>query len=152
MIQRKQTIFLLLAIILSVVCLCQPVASLQPVGMGIGSTVFNLWIETGEGARSFTPWPLFAILLISCPVAVAAIATFKNRMLQARLCLLNMFLLLAWMCYFGWLAYSLGKDGAQTFHIHWTAFLVPLAFIMYWLARRGVLADEALVKSMDRIR
>ena len=54
MIQRKQTLFLILAVIVSVCCLSLPVATLLPSGMGAPSQVLNLWIADGNGARDFS--------------------------------------------------------------------------------------------------
>ncbi len=39
-----------------------------------------------------------------------------------------------------------------TFHIEFAACLPLIAFILLWLARHAILADEALVRAADRIR
>ena len=44
MIQRKQTLYLLLALIITVICLCLPVATLVPQGMGVDMPMYNLWV------------------------------------------------------------------------------------------------------------
>ena len=77
MIQRIQTVYLLVALLLTVVCLCLPVAAFEPVGMGGEMVMLNLWEVTPEGMRSWSPWPLFAILLLSCPLCVFAISMEK---------------------------------------------------------------------------
>jgi hypothetical protein len=38
------------------------------------------------------------------------------------------------------------------FHIKFAACLPLVAFILLWLARHSILADEALVRAADRIR
>ena len=43
MIQRKQTIYLLLAVIAMLVCLFNPIMRLTSERMGADSTVYNLW-------------------------------------------------------------------------------------------------------------
>ena len=151
MIQRKQTLYLLAALIVQLVCLCLPVARLVPDGMGIASEVYNLWINTDEGARYFTPWPLFAILLTTCPVAIGAIALYHNRILQAKVCLINMLLLLGWYAVYAYLATSLPGE-QEHFRVSFAAALPFVAMVFTFLARRGVIADEKLVRSMDRIR
>lgn len=45
MIQRKQTVFLFLALVATICCLCMPVGTFVQQGMGTDSTVFNLWME-----------------------------------------------------------------------------------------------------------
>ena len=45
MIQRKQSIFLLIAFIVSVVCLCQPLGTVEPAGMGASFKLNNLFLD-----------------------------------------------------------------------------------------------------------
>ena len=59
MIQRKQTVFLFLALVATICCLCMPVGTFVQQGMGTDSTVFNLWMEQ-DGNKNFAVWPLFA--------------------------------------------------------------------------------------------
>ena len=48
MIQRKQSIFLLIAFIVSVVCLCQPLGTVEPAGMGASFKLNNLFLDKGD--------------------------------------------------------------------------------------------------------
>ena len=61
MIQRKQTLYLLAALIVTIVCLCLPIASLKASGMEPDSIVTNLWIRSNTGISFFVS-PLFALL------------------------------------------------------------------------------------------
>ena len=65
MIQRKQTVFLLLALIVTLVCLCLPVGKFVPQTMGVDMPMYNLWLVDGNGGHDFSVWPTFAILLIT---------------------------------------------------------------------------------------
>lgn len=152
MIQRKQTLFLLLAFILNVVCLCLPVAWLIPEGMGVAQPMTNLWVQLAEGTRDFTPWPLFALLMVATPLAFIAIFLFKNRGLQSMLCLVGELLMFAWMIVYVYFALTICEDFGGTFRFSLTAILPVVSFVLFLLARRGIQADEALVRSMDRIR
>ena len=107
MIQRKQTLFLILAVIVSVCCLSLPVATLLPSGMGAPSQVLNLWIADGNGARDFSAWPLFAVLLLSAAIGFFDIFLYKNRRRQAALCAFCIFLLVVWYLLFAWLVFPL---------------------------------------------
>lgn len=152
MIQRKQTLFILIALILSLVCLCMPIASFATEGMGVSSQMYNLWILSDGGVRDFAPWPLFVLLLLTMPIGIAAIFLYKKRMMQARLCVLNILLLIVW--YIAFAVISLGKQ--DTLHAM-MAVGIPASFpavsiILYVMARHGIIADEKLVRSMDRIR
>ena len=50
MIQRKQSVFLLIAFIASVVCLCLPIGSFEPQAMGVSFKMYNLMVMLGTGA------------------------------------------------------------------------------------------------------
>lgn len=150
MIQRIQTLYMLVAVIVTSVCLCIPVGAIEPLGMGAWPQVYNLWVDTGD-ACLYGVWPLFALQLLSIPCAIAAIFLYRQRKLQARVCLLCVGLLLLWyVCYFAY-AYGLYSD-LGTFHIRFGAGLPIVAVILYLMARHAILADERLVRSADRIR
>ena len=153
MIQRKQTVFLLLALVAGILCLCMPIGALLPLGMGVPSTVFNLCIVSAEKALSFgLVTSLFFILLVVCAIALITIFLFKNRKRQATFCSVCMLLILVWYAVFAYLAYTCYGLEDQTFQPQWTAALPFVSDIFIWLARRGIIADEKLVRSMDRIR
>lgn len=151
MIQRKQTVFLLLALIATVACLCLPVGRFTPDGMGLGSEMYNLWIaDKSTGEHSCIVWALFAILLISCPVALAAIFGYNNRRQQARFCLFNILLYIGWYVVFVVFAMTMG--GNDKFHPSFASCLPFVAIVLTVMARKGINDDEKLVRAADRIR
>lgn len=152
MIQRKQTLFLVLAVIASVCCLSMPLATLMPTGMSATSQVFNLWIADGNGSHDFSTWPLFAVLLLSAASGFLSIFLYKNRRRQAAVCVANIFLLLAWYLLFAWLVFSGEQSAASTLVPEIPLALPAVAIVLYFMARQGIMADERLVRSMDRIR
>ena len=112
MIQRKQTVFLLLACIVALVCLFM---RLQ-------------WLD--------------ALMAVSAVLSAYTIFQFRRRILQARLCLAGLFVIFAW--YIG-LAVLEGRVG--------TVEGLPMVnAILIFLARKGILDDEKLVRAADRIR
>lgn len=152
MIQRKQTLFLLIAVIAAVVCLCLPLGEFVSGNvMGGKSVVYNLWITRPDGSHDFSVWALFAILLVTCSISLFAIFSYKNRITQSRFCMFNILLLLGW--YFVLAAMTLKMDGAGgSFSISMTSALPAVSIILHFMARKAILADEALVRSADRIR
>ena len=112
MIQRKQTVFLLLACILALVCFFM---RLQ-------------WLD--------------ALLAVSAVLSAFTIFQYRRRIIQARLCLVGLFIIFAW--YIG-LAVLEGRVG--------TIEGIPMVnAILIFLARKGILDDEKLVRAADRIR
>ncbi len=153
MIQRKQTLYLLLALVAGILCLCMPLGTLQPAGMGVPSTVFNLCVVSAEKTVSFgLVTLLFFLLLIVCVISLVTIFLFKNRKRQSALCTLCMLLLLIWYALYAYLHFSAFGEENHVFVPQWTAVLPFVSDVFIWLARRGVIADEKLVRSMDRIR
>ncbi len=152
MIQRKQTLFLIIALVLDIVCLCLPIGRLHFQGMEADALMTNLWIQMADGSRQFTVWYLFVLLLLACPVTLWAIFSYKNRLFQMRLCLLCMLLTALWYAGFCAVKFILAPEMAADVQPA-VAFVLPfVSLVFYYLARRGVKADEALVRSMDRIR
>ena len=151
--QRKQTIFLVAAIILTVVCLCMQIASFQTAGVNVAK-VFNLWFTDPIGRHHFDVWPLFAILLPTAVIGTYTIFIFHNRKTQALFCALNALLLAGWYVCFFVVSQMVGDKswGAVEFQPSWPAVLPAVALILYLIARRAILADERLVRSLDRIR
>lgn len=149
--QRKQTLFLIGALIFTALCLYFPILSVEPKGMGVESVLYNLCFIDGNGASSFGKAMLFAFLMITCPLAIAAIFLFKNRKLQAKLCSWCIIFNLAWYVY---LAFCVINEFmvAGTPHFKFAVCFPFISIIFYWMARRGIMADEKLVRSMDRIR
>lgn len=150
MIQRKQTVFLFLALLATIACLCLPVGSFEPQGMGIENQLMNLWINETNGGRNFSVWALFAILLVTCPINTFAIFDYHNRKRQARFCMFSMLMIIGWYIVYG--VFSQVLMPGFTFHVGFAACLPLIAFILLWLARHSILADEALVRAADRIR
>ena len=152
MIQRKQTIFLLIAIILTVVCLCQPLGTFTAEStLGAKQNMYNLWIVTLNNGYDNSIWALFAMLLLTCPIALIAIFMFHNRIAQARFCMFNMLLILGWHIVYAVFAINL-QDVYGKFSLSYASVLPLVSFILYFIARKAILADEALVRAADRIR
>lgn len=152
MIQRKQTLYLMAAIILTVMCLSMQIGSFQVGGLEV-ARVYNLWY-TALGKHHFDTWPLMAILLPTAALGSYTIFLYRNRKTQALFCLLNVLLIVGWyVCYFV-VGQMVGDKswGTVDFRPSWPAVLPAVALILYLLARRAIKADEKLVRSMDRIR
>lgn len=152
MIQRKQTIFLLIAVILTIVCLCLPIGSIMAENtFGDKSVIYNLWITSADGNHSLSVWPLFAILLITCPIALIAIFTYRNRITQSRFCMFNMLIIVGWYVVCAMYVLNL-KEAGNELTISLPVIFPAISLILYFMARKAILADEALVRSADRIR
>jgi len=148
MIQRKQSVWLLVAVVLMIVTLCTQIGSFNNEGLITGA-MYNLWITDENGQHNFTTWPLFAILVFTTIFTSLTIFAYKNRMMQARFCVFNILLIVGWYVVYGVMT-QVAATG--TFHPSLTAALPAVAIVFLWFARSGVIADEKLVRAADRIR
>lgn len=150
MIQRIQSIYLLVVTILLVVCLCVPVGSYIGSDYSV-STFTNLCLTLADGTRDYAPWALFAILLVTACLAFGTIFLYKNRMLQIRLTIFSTILLVGYYATLITFVFMLQED-TMTFSCSWTVCLPLVAIILNWLAIRAIGKDEVLVKAYDRLR
>ena len=85
-------------------------------------------------------------------LAVGRVAT-RKRILQIRLCVFNALLILGFYGFFAFLIYSLKGDMEGASVSVKIALSFPLVnLILDYLAIRNIGADEALVRSLDRLR
>ncbi len=152
MIQRKQTVFLFIAVVLTVVCLCMPLCRFTATDdIGSEFVLYNLWLTNAEGGHDFSVWALFAILLVTCPIGLFTIFSFHNRIVQSRFCLFNILLILGWYVVF--IIFMLGfSNSLGSRHLALASVFPLISAILYFIARKAILADEALVRAADRIR
>lgn len=140
MIQRVQTLYLLLAAALVACALLLPVAHF----FGEGEEVVLRAVEW---------WPLTVLLGLAAALLLVNIFTFKRRWLQLRLCFSGAVLTLGSQGFIIWYVLKIAADPAV---VSWKMALpavFPLvAFVLVVLAIRGVVNDDRLVKSLDRLR
>ena len=150
MIQRKQTIFLFLAAVFGILSLCMQLATVSFEGLTT-YRVYSLWALGNSNTSSFIPCPLFILMLLSATVSICTIFLFKRRPLQARLCMVNIFIMVLWYIAMIVVSKQLAPD-AMNFHLEIASSFPAVVAILLFMARKGILADERLVRAADRIR
>ncbi len=163
MLQRIQTLYLLAAFALCIGCLCSPVAHFTAIEsynqtdasnlLGYEQVdMYNLWLVSSEGKHLFYFCPiLMAILVITSALIFLDIWLYKRRALQMRVASFSMILLVAWYVVYGIISFQLTSE-MQFWRPYWTAALPLAALILLYLAFRGIMKDEKLVRSLDRLR
>ncbi len=150
MIQRIQTLYLLLAEAVLIVCLCLPIGSVEPQGMGASDLFYNIGLYQEHG---FMVRPvLFVDIIVTAILSSVAVCLYRRRPLQMRLCKVGILLCLLWYAYYAYNAFVGLHSGGAVFHVRFAACLPFVAIVLMALAHRSIKADEQLVKSMDRIR
>lgn len=161
MIQRIQTLYLLLVVILgTLLCIFSPVEFLLP-----GATDY-------VSLHALDKWPL-AVMSIAIPLlALVTIGLYKRRLLQVRLNIMNVVLCLGYYallalyvayivkgyepldavnCQLSTVNYQLSTVNCEWYLTMWSA--IPLVnVVLTMMATRRILKDEALVRAADRLR
>jgi len=144
MLQRIQTIYLLIAILLA-----GPVAFLVPFWAGSEDELvfLNTLLQTGELSLIVIP----AAFIVSAIIAVLTLLSYKNRTKQIiynRLNIVINFLLLGIVVY-----HQLNLPGGAVVSEKGIGVFIPLLIIVFLaLANKAIIKDDKLVKSVDRLR
>lgn len=128
MIQRIQTVYLFACFVLTGVC---------------------MYFEVIAEAH---PWALTAIMGLTGVLEFFGIFLFRRRALQMRVCTFCIILLLGWYAALVAFSYILGDGLVGEFRPRPWAAIPAINAILLYLAFRGILHDEMLVKSLDRLR
>jgi len=165
MIQRIQTIFLLLVAVLMGIALYFPLCEVVD---NDNITVMYHSYGIGEISGDKTPvwesdvftiaWGALTFTLLSIITPLIAIFSYKNRKRQSRITLLNaLFIVLYYVAVISYLFAFVNKidtvDSVTQINMTSLIILLPLVALVfdllaYWRIRK----DEKLVKSLDRIR
>jgi hypothetical protein len=155
MIQRIQTVYLLLAALLTGHLFSGPIATY----LLADKSLYEMWL-TGIKESANTPmlsawqlWPLWFLGVVIAILSLISILLYKNRMLQMRLAIFASILLV-------------GLEGLMVFYIHHYSVIVnaveqaytyrlilPLvAIILLILAIRAIRKDDLLASAYQRLR
>jgi hypothetical protein len=138
MIQRQQSLWLLLATIAAILCFVFPFATGKDLLKGV---------ETDHVLKAGTNFLLLLSVGASIILSTINIFLYKDRPLQARLCLLGIILTVLIIIQYIFLVGKMTKSTLALFCV--------LPFIMaisYYIAYRDIKKDEKLVKSLDKLR
>lgn len=160
MIQRIQTVYLALVVILSFVSLVSGIGEFR-VGTEVVATFSNFGFSAiDKGCDTMGgPWALGVLLIMVVFLSLITILLFRKRMRQLRFTIISTILLVGYVAtyamfaikYQGWLAETY-TDVAPEFHLCIIGMFPVICIILNCLAIHGIRKDEALVRSLDRLR
>lgn len=154
MIQRIQTLYLMIAAALLAATVFMPLAFFACGADEFSLNAFALRDASGETVQ---PAIYMGILIaLSAVLPFATVFLFKNRLLQIRLCVAEIVLLVGEMIMMGiyyYLSVRVFSSAEFTARGVNVAMFFPLAAAVFiLLAIRAIFRDEMLVRSADRIR
>jgi hypothetical protein len=154
MIQRIQTVYLFLVGVLSIIVFFSPIAAIAT-SANVFDLSFRGFISTPPiDALHSSTWAYTLVALLIPIIAFGTIFLFKRRKLQLTLCYINFLLMDAY--YIVVIAILWFADQQLALPSRWVyhyAFILPIVnMVLTFLAIRGINKDEALVRSLDRLR
>ncbi|MFA9390189.1 MAG: DUF4293 domain-containing protein [Prolixibacteraceae bacterium] len=153
MIQRIQTVYLLLALILLGLVAWLPLGEIA-----VGDQIYNFTINGIKADHTqeliYNGLPLMVMLSIIIVLQLLIVFGFKNRIRQMRLATFNMILMAGIVGIAFYFLKASVKELGEAMSINYKlALAFPIvAIILNYLAIRAIGKDEALVRSIDRIR
>lgn len=146
--QRIQTVYLIIAIILMVVFAFFPALSFE---LGGREFVYGA-LETGKvGVTHFDPLMLMLIVLISL-LALIDIFLYKNLQRQMTVCFVDIIIGLAMLVAICIQAYMVGTRDGVTLTWQWYLALPVLSIIFLMLAHKSMSKDKKMLRDSDRLR
>ncbi len=140
MIQRQQTLWLLLATAAAVLTFMFPFATGEEI---VKKTDMRQGTEIIAGSNFFT----IILTVVSIGLSAVTIFLFKDRKLQVKLCLLGFFVSIGTL-----VIYILDMKKLVTSTPALWAILPAIVIVSFIMAFRNIRKDEKLVKSLDKLR
>ena len=177
MIQRKQSLFLLLAVCAMAMCFMFPIASFNakaPLGVPVSGELNLIAKENpslmndilnGEavtmGQKGYIKvWPLIVLTLASALIALVSLFMYKNRVRQMRMVavafllgVVDIFLIFIWAvdAYIGKVTVPMACTDIDV-HYGMGTWCLIVAVVLMFLAQRAIKKDEEKVRAADRLR
>ena len=135
---------------------CMLVATVTPLAFFFFNgepVVFEAMGMYRNGDLESSTWALFAIGATSALLSVATVFLYKTRILQIRISVFNIFLMIGFYLYFGFLIFNINPEAGLQFQKIGVGVIMPvIAIILTYLAIRKIGTDEILVRSFHRLR
>lgn len=181
MIQRIQSLWLVLAIVCLGLCFIFPAAEYSAIDNATGQTIharldliahnseampdqiMNLEdnIEFGQNVSGFKTWPILTLAIVAIVIATVCLFMYKHRVRQARMVMVGFMINLAYaFLLFFWAVDNYGTAIKNYMHLNeidvitWSvgAYLPLASLVFLFLAQRAIKKDEAMVRAADRLR
>jgi hypothetical protein len=153
MIQRIQTIYLLVVVVLAALGCAMPLVDFDN---GLQQLTLSAWQMSSAMPGALTQsahfWGLFAMSLVIPVLAFVTIFLYRKRMLQIRLCIFNILLMVGYYAVLGVCVWQTVSKFNADFRPQLAALFPLIEIILTWLAIRGIGKDEAKVRAADRLR
>lgn len=162
MIQRRQTIFMLLSAIISALLFFVPLMTFKANDSVMSFTIFGIEnpVEGITLSQSYT-WPLIVLAALMTILPFYTLLRYKKRQHQVKMCQLDLllnivFIGVVFLYYEADIQQVIAAVEGETYQLEVAYFIgmaIPLVnLVLEILAIRGIKKDIELLKSIDRLR
>lgn len=156
MLQRIQTLYLLIVVVAMSLTLFLPsMRAISPEGIDYALSTLRGFYPVEQGGfhlSGVTMWLTITNVVILL-IALFTIFMYKWRIIQIRFSIFNMVLLIGYYAIFFFTRYViLQQNTMDSTTFSWPIILPLISAILTYLALRAIGKDEALVRSLDRLR
>ncbi|MGD2034439.1 MAG: DUF4293 domain-containing protein [Bacteroidales bacterium] len=154
MIQRIQSLFLLVAFVLSVIFAVHPISTMMLNEKIVAEYLTYGLFSAEEPVRMmYNTFPVIILAVVTALLSLITILIFKKRTLQMRLCVYNILLTLGLVISMAVYYFLIKKNFIVLSHaFSYTAIIPFLNIILIFQAFRGIRRDDLLLKSYNRLR
>lgn len=152
MIQRIQTLYLVLALIITGVLFTMDLAQLANETGLFTLTVDGIYSVDETNALVMPAYALMALLITNLLLLFVTIFLYKKRILQIRLCGMGLALLAGLSGMIFYWGKTASKELGAELSFSWAIVLPIIALVLVFLAMKAIGKDEALIRWIDRIR
>jgi hypothetical protein len=155
MIQRKQTVYLSLTILLSLLFLTGNTLNFIDKSGSAIKIAFNGIFRTAEGqGLEFIDrfWPFTVVIVLIPAISLITILLFKDRKIQLWFALSGIVLAISFVLISIYFIYAISHNYGMHIVPGYKMLIQILLLIFNYLAYRGIKKDDDLVKSYDRLR
>lgn len=153
MVQRIQTIYLLITAILMAVTVFSPLANFMMENTDNGFIYYTWAVESLDGNIFSRTWGVIVFTVLCAVLPFLNIFLFKNRKLQIKIGNVTSLLILFLYVTIGVYAFSImGENGLVLSNVKYGIILPVIALIFNTMGVLQIRKDEKLVQSLNRIR
>jgi hypothetical protein len=153
MIQRIQTLYLIISLVIISLLLIFPYGFFKGADEGVYQLVHGGMIKISNNIVSpvYYNYSITILCAIAISLIIYTIAYYKNRNKQISFCRWIIYLFIIMTCSLFWI-YFRATSSFLFSRINWVIFAPALDILPVFLAIRAIKNDEYLVKSADRLR
>jgi hypothetical protein len=155
MIQRIQSVYLFLATLVLFSMFFHPLVEIVDTGKTFYQfDLTGIYEGMGNTAKKIeSVLPLRFLVIVTTALSLITIFFYKRRILQLRICIFNLLLLIGFYGLFLFYFFHMKNQlDVSVTDLKITIVFPMIAFILVFLATRGIRKDELLVRSYNRIR